>query len=360
MTDQINVALLCSGISKTFGNHRALIDVDLSVRKGEVLTILGPSGCGKTTLLRIIAGLELADAGQVFLNDEDITRYPASRRPINTVFQSYALFPHLDVFSNVAFGLQAKKTAKSKITQKVGDILSLVRMDGLEKRFPHQLSGGQKQRVALARALVNEPKLLLLDEPMSALDAHLRTKVQDELRALQKELGTTFVLVTHDQNEAKRLSNHLAVMNEGQIIQFGTTEKVFTKPDNKFVAEFLGATNLFEASRDGALYRTRYGPMDVTDKPVWDEGKILIWPERIEIHEKAKTGEPNWFSCYVRDRVFNGDGLDLLLVKDAGNDSLEKPILVKARNSFDIQSGQEVGVYFPPDYLVPLENRAQN
>jgi spermidine/putrescine transport system ATP-binding protein len=305
--------------------------------------------------------LELPDNGFVFLDSEDITRVPASKRPINTVFQSYALFPHLDVFSNVAFGLQARKTPKSDIVLKVRNILALVRLDGMEKRFPHELSGGQKQRVALARALVNEPKILLLDEPMSALDAHLRSQVQEELRTIQKKLGTTFILVTHDQNEAKRLSNHLAVMHEGKIIQFGTTEEVFTKPANKFVAEFLGATNFIDASRvSDTVYDTHYGPMLVNDKPNWNNGKIIIWPERIQIRADAVPGENNWFSGKVMDRLFNGDGVDILLVKDSDDDVPEKPILVKAKPDFQVESGQRLGVFFPPEHLVPLDKHTLN
>jgi spermidine/putrescine transport system ATP-binding protein len=359
LTDQIDKGLLCCGVSKTFCNHKALIDVDLSVEKGEILTILGPSGCGKTTLLRIIAGLELPDSGRIFLNTKEITRLPASGRPVNTVFQSYALFPHLDVFSNVAFGLLARKTPKTVIEQKVNDMLALIQMTGLEKRYPHQLSGGQKQRVALARALVNEPELLLLDEPMSALDAHLRGQVQEELRAIQRKLGTTFILVTHDQNEAKALSNHLVVMNEGRIIQYGTTQQVFAKPRDKFVAEFLGATNFIDASRlHGNVYDTPFGTMDIDDKPNWDKGKMLIWPDRIQIYHEAKQNQHNWFSGLVLDQVFNGQGLDVMLIKDSDNNSLENPTLVKARTPLNIHSGQKVGVYFPPEYLVPLDNNS--
>jgi spermidine/putrescine transport system ATP-binding protein len=348
-------------VSKNFSNHKALIDLDLSVEKGEIVTILGPSGCGKTTLLRIIAGLELPDAGRIFLNAKELTGLPASGRPVNTVFQSYALFPHLDVFSNVAFGLQARKTPKSVIQRKVSDILDLTQMTGLESRLPHQLSGGQKQRVALARALVNEPDLLLLDEPMSALDAHLRSQVQDELRTLQKNLGTTFVLVTHDHNEAKLLSNHLAVMNEGKIIQYGTTQQVFSKPNNKFVAEFLGATNFIDAYRlPGNVYDTPFGVMDIEDKPKWKKGKMLIWPDRIQIHDEVILNQNNWFTGLVLDQVYNGQGLDLLLIKDSADSSLEKPTRVKARTPKSIKSGQKVGVYFPPEHLVPLDKYSLN
>jgi spermidine/putrescine transport system ATP-binding protein len=357
LKDQINKGLVCYDISKTFTNHKALIDVDLSVEEGDILTILGPSGCGKTTLLRIIAGLELPDKGRIFLDSTEITRLPASKREINTVFQSYALFPHLDVYSNVSFGLQARKTPKDKIEKKVKDILSLIQMEGLEKRFPNQLSGGQKQRVALARALVNEPRLLLLDEPLSALDAHLRSQVQQELRALQQKLGTTFVLVTHDHNETKRLSNRLVVMNEGEIIQSGPTADVFARPANKFVAEFLGATNFMDASKmSDTVFDTPYGPMDVKNKPKWDKGKMFVWPEKIEIHNDSAPAGNNWFVGFVKDQVFNGEGLDLMLVKDRENDLPIEPLLVRVNTRLDVQSGQRLAVYIPPEHLVPLEN----
>ncbi|MDR2387355.1 MAG: ABC transporter ATP-binding protein [Deltaproteobacteria bacterium] len=361
MTDQINKGLLCCGISKTFSNHQALIKVDLSVNEGDILTILGPSGCGKTTLLRIIAGLELPDEGRLYLDDVELTKWPASKRPVNTVFQSYALFPHLDVFSNVAFGLQARKTPKLEIKNKVKAILALIRMDGLEKRFPHQLSGGQKQRVALARALVNEPRILLLDEPMSALDAHLRSQVQQELRAIQQKLGTTFILVTHDHNETKRLSNQLVVMNEGRIIQRGPTAEVFSKPENEFVAEFLGATNFFEAyKRADAYFDTDYGTMELDDKPSWKEGKFFIWPEKVVIQTQdvPETYQANnWFKGLVKDHVFNGQGQDVLLVKESSSNPQQIPILVKVEKDFKIEKDQKVGVHFPSKHLVALENR---
>ncbi|RLF56690.1 MAG: Fe3+/spermidine/putrescine ABC transporter ATP-binding protein, partial [Thermoplasmata archaeon] len=208
-----NTGLLIRGINKNFGPVEAVKEVSLDVQEGEFFTLLGPSGCGKTTLLRIIAGLELANSGNVILGGEDITSFPATKRQVNTVFQSYALFPHLTIFENVAFGLRSRKFPRNEVENRVSKRLEMLGLQDMAQRHPHQLSGGQQQRVALARALVNEPKVLLLDEPMSALDAKLRAQVQVELRRLQRKLGQTFILVTHDQSEAMVVSDQIAVMN---------------------------------------------------------------------------------------------------------------------------------------------------
>ena len=254
-------------INKSYGRVKAVNNVSLEIKSGEFFTLLGPSGCGKTTLLRIIAGLELQDSGQVILEDEDITIQPAIKRQINTVFQSYALFPHLTIFENVAFGLRARKIADAQVDVRVNKVLAMLELGQMTNRYPHQLSGGQNQRVALARALVNEPKVLLLDEPMSALDAKLRAQVQVELRRLQQKLGQTFILVTHDQDEALVVSDRIAVMKEGEIIQFGTPEEVYDYPQNKFVAEFLGAANLIDGSFHGGLLHSDLGQFEIEETP---------------------------------------------------------------------------------------------
>ena len=217
--------LSLKNINKSYGSVRAVKNISIDIHSGEFFTLLGPSGCGKTTLLRIIAGLELTDSGSAVLEGEDITRLPAIKRHINTVFQSYALFPHLNVSENIAFGLRSRKIAEDEIRTRVGKALDMLELGPLADRLPTQLSGGQKQRVALARALVNEPKVLLLDEPMSALDAKLRTQVQIELRRLQQKLGQTFILVTHDQDEALVVSDRMAVMRDGEIVQFGDPDR---------------------------------------------------------------------------------------------------------------------------------------
>ena len=244
-----DTGLALKGIDKSFGEVQALKDVSLDVCEGEFFTLLGPSGCGKTTLLRIIAGLELSDRGEVILGGEDITTLPATKRQVNTVFQSYALFPHLTIFENVAFGLRSRKYPKHEVENRVSKRLEMLGLQEMSDRHPHQLSGGQQQRVALARALVNEPKVLLLDEPMSALDAKLRAQVQVELRRLQRKLGQTFILVTHDQSEAMVVSDRIAVMNQGKIIQFGSPKEVYEQPKTRFVAEFLGAANLLQGRK---------------------------------------------------------------------------------------------------------------
>ena len=239
------------GLTKRFDDVVAVDSVDLHVAEGEFLSLLGPSGCGKTTTLRLIAGFERPDEGSVLIGGEDVSRLPPYRRDVNTVFQSYALFPHLDVFENVAFGLKRRKVATDEIESRVMDMLELVRMQGFEKRKVNQLSGGQQQRVALARALVNKPQVLLLDEPLGALDLKLRKEMQLELKRIQSDVGITFIYVTHDQDEAMTMSDRIAVMNAGQIEQLGSPEEVYELPATSFVASFLGASNLLGGEIEG-------------------------------------------------------------------------------------------------------------
>ena len=244
-------------VTKRFGAVTAVDGVSLDVRRGELFALLGPSGCGKTTLLRMVGGLEAPTAGAIRIEGADVTGLPAHRRPAHMVFQQYALFPHLTVAENVAFGLRYKKDVpRAAHAQRVGEALALVRLAGLEKRHPHQLSGGQRQRVALARALVLEPRVLLLDEPLAALDPRLREEVQVELKQLQRTLGITFLFVTHDREEALGLSDRVAVMRQGKVEQVGTPAEVFERPATPFVAEFLGAANFFTAE-DGARFLVR-------------------------------------------------------------------------------------------------------
>ena len=240
-----------SGVTKDFGKSEVLKHIDLDVYEGEFLTLLGPSGCGKTTTLRIIAGFEAPSAGCVYLEQADVTALPPYRRGVNTVFQSYALFPHMNVFDNVAFGLVEKKVPKPEIKERVERMLDLVQLKNFGRRKPHQMSGGQRQRVAIARALVNNPKVLLLDEPLGALDLKLRKQMQMELKHLQKQLGITFVYVTHDQEEALTMSDRIAVMKDGVIEQIGTAQEIYEHPKTKFVASFIGESNIIEASVTG-------------------------------------------------------------------------------------------------------------
>ena len=231
-------------VSKTYGDNTVLNNLSLNIRKNEFLTLLGPSGCGKTTTLKILAGFENSDIGKVLFNDEDISALPPYKRQLNTVFQKYALFPHMNVYENIAFGLKIKKVSKNEIDKKVSEMLKLVALEGFEKRAIDSLSGGQQQRVAIARALVNEPKVLLLDEPLGALDLKLRKEMQSELKRIQQRLGITFIFVTHDQEEALTMSDTIVVMNKGVIQQMGSPEDIYNEPANAFVADFIGESNI--------------------------------------------------------------------------------------------------------------------
>lgn len=358
MTGQIELGLWVAQVQKNFGSHKALKGVNLEVRQGEFFTLLGPSGCGKTTLLRIIAGLELPDSGFVFLGGQDITRLPAAKRQVNTVFQSYALFPHLNIFENVAFGLKARQIDPPEVRRRVGEKLEMLSLDGLEKRYPHQLSGGQKQRVAMARALVNEPDILLLDEPMSALDAHLRSQVQEELRRLQRELKQTFILVTHDQDEAMVVSDRIAVMRDGLVEQVGAPREVYSKPRNQFVAEFLGAANIIQAKRDGGRVLTSLGSFDLSDAPAWDEGSLAIRPERIILAD-GHQGDGNWVKAQVREAIYRGQSLDVWLTPDGASDSDLAlgccKVRVRTHGKDHLRPGDQVSLFFPPEDLVALD-----
>jgi len=235
-------------ISKTYGTNTVLDDLNLYIRENEFLTLLGPSGCGKTTTLRIIGGFENPDTGRVMFDGEDITNLPPNKRQLNTVFQKYALFTHMNIAENIAFGLKIKNKSKSYIDDKIKYALKLVNLDGYEKRMPDSLSGGQQQRIAIARAIVNEPKVLLLDEPLGALDLKLRQDMQYELIRLKNELGITFIYVTHDQEEALTMSDTIVVMNQGYIQQVGTPEDIYNEPENAFVADFIGDSNIIDAT----------------------------------------------------------------------------------------------------------------
>src|SRR4051794_18340395 len=254
-----------SGLRKSYGEVRALDGIDLEVQAGEFFTLLGPSGSGKTTTLRLIAGFERADAGIVELAGEDVTRVPPDERNVNTVFQDYALFPHMSVGENVAYGMRVKKVARSERDERVAEALAMIRLDGYQDRRPSQLSGGQRQRVALARALVNRPRVLLLDEPLGALDLKLRQQLQVELKRIQSEVGITFIYVTHDQDEALTMSDRIAVMDGGRVIQVGAPNEVYDEPESGFVAGFVGVSNLLELpveAVDGGTASLKLGPAD--------------------------------------------------------------------------------------------------
>jgi spermidine/putrescine transport system ATP-binding protein len=338
--------LIIEGVNKRFGKVEALKDVALQVRKGEFFTLLGPSGCGKTTLLRIIAGLELPDSGRVNLGGKEITTLPATKRQVNTVFQSYALFPHLNIFENVAFGLRSRKFPKEEVKKRVERRLEMLGLTEMGHRHPDQLSGGQKQRVALARALVNEPEILLLDEPMSALDAKLRAQVQEDLRRIQRRLGRTFLLVTHDQSEALVCSDRLAVMHEGRVVQCGTPEEVYDYPKNRFVAEFLGAANLIEAARVSGGVDTSFGILHLEKDPPWNKGMLAIRPEWIRIRESRP--EANGFQAKVSEVIYRGTNFDLWV--EPG------PLRVRTSSYKHFKAGDEIWLELAASELVILDD----
>jgi spermidine/putrescine transport system ATP-binding protein len=301
------MSLIAYALWKSYDSVQALVNVDLKIDSGEFVTLLGPSGCGKTTLLRIIAGLEKPDNGVMLLSGNYIHDLPASKRPINTVFQSYALFPHLTVLGNVAYGLLARRVPKTEAVERSRHALDMVRLQGFDDRFPHQMSGGQRQRVAIARALVNEPALLLLDEPMSALDAKLRLQVQIELRELQQRIGKTFVMVTHDQQEALAVSDRIAVMEAGAIRQFGPAREVFDRPRTRFVADFLGTENFLDAEKTGDhTVHTRLGDVTLSSAIPWQKGCITVRPENMRLAEHG-------FEALVRASLYRGPYQILLL-----------------------------------------------
>ncbi|MBM0742528.1 ABC transporter ATP-binding protein [Phormidium sp. CLA17] len=304
-------------VFKVFNHESVVRGVDLAIRRGEFFSILGPSGCGKTTTLRLIAGFETPSSGEVLIRGQLVNRVPPYRRPVNTVFQSYALFSHLTVWENIAFGLRLKKQSKAEVQIQVDEALKLVKMDGFAKRFPAQLSGGQQQRVALARALVNRPAVLLLDEPLGALDLKLRKEMQVELSTLHQELGLTFVMVTHDQEEAMSLSDRIAVMNQGNIEQIDSPERIYEHPKTPFVADFIGDTNLFHGKIEGfsadALWLITDNGLKIKAKPsnsgeALTSGSVVISvrPEKIRLSLSPFEYEANAFEGRLRTVMYLG------------------------------------------------------
>jgi len=330
------------GISKSFGSTVALRPLRLTVPHGELVALLGPSGCGKTTTLRIIAGFERADTGRVLVGGSDISRLPPNRRQLGMVFQNYSLFPHMTIAENVAFGLKMARTPQSQIAEKVARALATVRLAGMDERYPNQLSGGQQQRVALARSLVTNPRVLLLDEPLGALDKNLRESMQFELRQLQQTLGITTVLVTHDQEEALTMSDHVAVMRDGKLVQFGPPSEVYHRPMSRFVAEFLGAANVIEVAKlrhaDGRLEArvVRGGATIETLAPAGkssgDRLEIAVRPESISVSMTPLEGI-NSFAAVVTGHVFRGT---------------HHAVQVELS-----QGGQELLAYVPPRDVLP-------
>ncbi|MCS6774885.1 MAG: ABC transporter ATP-binding protein [Thermoflexales bacterium] len=295
-------------VSKRFGSVVAVDQVDLAVVRGELLALLGPSGCGKTTVLRLIAGFERPDKGRIWLGETDLTRTPPYRRHMGMVFQSYALFPHLTVRENIAFGLKMARVPSNEVNARVREMLALIRMSDAAERYPHQLSGGQQQRVALARALAPQPQALLLDEPLSALDARIRAELRAEIRAIQQQLGITTIYVTHDQEEALALADRVAVMNNGRIEQVGTPNEIYHHPRTAFVASFVGALNvLYGTVCDQNAILVEGCPIRVAqplDAPIGQMLKIGVRPERIRLHEA--DGDFNRLSATVESVTMLG------------------------------------------------------
>ncbi|MBP6020244.1 MAG: polyamine ABC transporter ATP-binding protein [Burkholderiaceae bacterium] len=315
-------------VVKIFGDTVAVQSVSLSVRRHELFALLGSSGCGKSTLLRMLAGFEEVTSGRIWLDNEDITQLPPYRRPVNMMFQSYALFPHMTVEANVAFGLKQEGVAKNEIHERVFEALDLVQMAGYARRKPHQLSGGQQQRVALARSLVKRPKLLLLDEPMSALDKQIRQKTQIELVKILDQVGVTCIMVTHDQEEAMTMAHRLAVMSEGQIVQCGTPNDVYMFPNSRFVAGFIGSTNLFTGTivvdepdhvliESDALTRPLYVNHGVSE-PLGMEVHVSVRPEHIQVTREQPDADANWGHGMVSHFAWMGSYARYQIRLDAG------------------------------------------
>lgn len=339
MVEQYSVQL--EGVSKNYDDVQVLRSIDMELEKGKFYTLLGPSGCGKTTILRLIAGFTKATQGNIYLDGQEISRTPANRRKVNTVFQDYALFPHMSVFDNVAFGLSVKGMPKDQIAEKVKEGLRLVRLEGYENRAIHEMSGGQKQRVAIARALVNEPEVLLLDEPLSALDLKLRTDMQYELRELQQRLGITFVFVTHDQEEALAMSDWIFVMDKGEIVQSGTPRDIYDEPINHYVADFIGESNILDA-RMVEDYRVKFvgRVFDCEDAgiPSGEAVEVVIRPEDVSLTQ-YNAGQLN---AVIDTTLFRGVFNEVIAYDDEGNEWM-------IHTTAQVETGARVGLAFEPE-----------
>lgn len=339
------------GLNKSFGDNKVLDDINLNIKEDEFLTLLGPSGCGKTTTLRIIGGFETSDSGEVLFDGKEIQSIPAYKRNINTVFQKYSLFKHLNIFDNIAFGLKLKKVPKGEIEKNVKEMLRLVNLEGFENRSVDSLSGGQQQRVAIARALVNKPKVLLLDEPLGALDLKLRKSMQDELKRIQRQVGITFIYVTHDQEEALTMSDTIVVMNNGKIQQIGTPIDIYNEPENKFVAKFIGESNILDgiAIRDKKVKfsNTEFDSVDIGfDKN--EEVDIVIRPEDIEI----TAPEKGMIQGEVVELTFKGVHWEIIVDVEG--------FMYKIHSTWDKPVGAKVGLVIIPDHIHVMEKGGEN
>ena len=343
-----------NNISKSFGDKVILDDVSIRVKKGEFVTLLGPSGCGKTTLLRLLAGFGQADKGEIRINGNDYTDVPPHLRPVNTVFQKYALFPHLDVYENIAFGLKLQKVPENEIDKIVRKVLKMVSMNDYEDRDVESLSGGQQQRVAIARAIANQPTVLLLDEPLAALDLKMRKDMQIELKEMHKKLGITFIYVTHDQEEALTLSDTIIVMNEGKIQQIGTPTDIYNEPQNAFVADFIGESNIL----NGTMVKDKLGQFVGHEFECVDEGfgenapvDVVVRPEDIYIVNKIESAQ---FTARVKSCTFKGVHYEMFVETDKGYE-----LMIQDYNAF--APDQQVGLIIrPADIQVMHKERTCN
>lgn len=351
------------GLQKQFTDQIILDNVSFDVFDGEFLTLLGPSGCGKTTLLRMLAGFETPDAGQLLVNGQDILRTPPQARPINTVFQSYALFPHMNVFDNVAFGLRNQNKAKQDIKTRVENALAMVKLSNFAKRKPHQLSGGQQQRVAIARAVVNEPNVLLLDEPLSSLDYQLRKNMQFELKNLQQQLGITFILVTHDQEEALTMADRIAVMHNGRIQQIGTPREVYEEPANLTIAMFIGQTNIFdvtvlEANHEHLVIKIEGKPFLLKNRKGFQKGDeihLLLRPEDCHVWGVNEVFDPSQMTeATVKQFIYKGSTVDLVLELESGKLISASEFFDEDDETLEYTLGEKVWIEWIPGWEVLL------
>lgn len=347
-----NKLLELKGISKSFGTTDVLRDIDLSIERGEFITFLGASGCGKTTTLRIIAGLEMPDKGRVILEGKDVTMLEPHQRDVNTVFQNYALFPHMNVEANIGYGLRIRKVPKHEIKEKVRKMLELVQLSGYEKRMPQELSGGQKQRVAIARSLINSPRLLLLDEPLGALDLKLRRAMQTELKRLQKKLGITFLYITHDQEEAINMSDRIVVMRDGQFEQIGTPDEIYNRPKTSYVADFVGNANIISGIVENIgveLTDIRVNNHLITAKTVEGLQKggravVAVRRENIKVCRECKKGLP----AVITDKSFNAGQLHMVFRLEDGKEVVASHYGIDT----DLTVDQKVCVGWEPGHAV--------